>query len=146
MTRCLSVTDSPESSCYISIAGCVSRWAAIPPGQRRGCRHAGLGVAHVRSEWQGFTFDFRALCIFQTSHTPAQLIFPPETVPSSFTEDARFAARVRSLLLPYTQPATGRYAVGQQVLDSAAAPPRGPHKVLLGAAHREGRGKCLLLS
>jgi len=29
-----------------------------------------------------------------------------------------FAARVRSLLLPYTEPATGRFAVGKQVLET----------------------------
>ncbi len=48
---------------------------------------------------------------------PAQQIFPPEAVPSNFSADAAFAEQVRVHLLPSTQPATGRYATGKQVLD-----------------------------
>jgi Zn-dependent protease with chaperone function len=58
------------------------------------------------------------LCVFRASLVPAQQILPPETVPSTFKADAVFAARVRSQLLPYTEPATGQYAVGQQVLET----------------------------
>ncbi len=58
------------------------------------------------------------LCVFRANLAPAQQIVPPETVPSTFDADARFAARVRSLLLPYTEPATGQYAVGTQVMET----------------------------
>ncbi len=58
------------------------------------------------------------LCVFRASPAPAQQIVPPEKVPSTFTADAVFAARVRSLLLPYTAPATGQYATGQKVLET----------------------------
>lgn len=57
-------------------------------------------------------------CVFGGNLIPAQQITPSETVPSTFTADTRFAARVRSLLLPYTEPATGQYAVGQEVLET----------------------------
>jgi Zn-dependent protease with chaperone function len=58
------------------------------------------------------------LCAFWANLAPAQQLLPPETVPSNFTADAAFAARVRSLLLPYSEPATNRFAVGQQVLET----------------------------
>ena len=58
------------------------------------------------------------LCVFRANLGPAQEIVPPYTVPSTFTADAVFAARVRSLLLPYTEPATGQYATGQRVLET----------------------------
>jgi len=58
-----------------------------------------------------------ALCVFQASLAPAQQILPPERIPPNFTADADFAARVRSLLLPYTEPATGEYTVGKQVME-----------------------------
>ncbi len=58
------------------------------------------------------------LCVFWGNLAPAQQTLPSETVPFNFNADAAFAARVRSLLLPYTQPATGQYAVGQQVLET----------------------------
>jgi len=58
------------------------------------------------------------LCVFRAILAPAQQIVPPETVPSTFTADAVFAARVRSLLLPYTEPATGQYAAGKQVMET----------------------------
>jgi len=57
------------------------------------------------------------LCVFWGSLVPAQQTHPPETVPSNFTADAAFAARIRSLLLPYTEPATGQYAVGKDVME-----------------------------
>ena len=57
-------------------------------------------------------------CVFRANLAPAQEIVAPETVPSTFTADAVFAARVRSLLLPYTEPATGQYATGQRVLET----------------------------
>jgi hypothetical protein len=47
----------------------------------------------------------------------AQQTFPPEAVPSDFREDAVFAARLRALTLPSSQPAAGQYATGRQVLD-----------------------------
>ncbi|MGA3089484.1 MAG: M48 family metalloprotease [Terriglobales bacterium] len=58
------------------------------------------------------------LCATGGSLAPAQQPFPPEAVPRSFTADARFAARIRSLLLPYTEPATGPYAIGKQVMET----------------------------
>jgi len=58
------------------------------------------------------------LYIFWGNLVPAQQMFPPEAVPLTFTADAEFAARIRSLLLPYTKPATGQYAIGQQVMDT----------------------------
>jgi len=58
------------------------------------------------------------LCVFWRNLAPAQQPLPSETVPPSFTADAIFAARVRSLLLPYSEPATGQYAVGQQVMET----------------------------
>ena len=57
------------------------------------------------------------LCVFWANLVPAQQTLPPE-LPSNFTVDAAFAARVRSLLVPYTEPAAGQYAVGQQVLET----------------------------
>jgi len=58
------------------------------------------------------------LCVFLAFLASAQQIFPSEEVPSTFTADARFAAKVRSLLLPYSEPATGQYAVGEQVIET----------------------------
>jgi hypothetical protein len=58
------------------------------------------------------------LCVFRASLAPGQHTLPPETVPSTFTADAVFAARVRRLLLTYTEPATGQYAVGKQVMET----------------------------
>lgn len=57
------------------------------------------------------------LCVFWTTLAPAQQVLPPQRIPPSFKADAVFAARVRSLLLPYSEPATGQYAVGKQVLE-----------------------------
>jgi len=57
------------------------------------------------------------LCVFRASLAPAQQILPPEKVPATFTADALFAARVRSLLLPHSEPATGQYAVGKEVME-----------------------------
>jgi Zn-dependent protease with chaperone function len=63
-------------------------------------------------------FAFGALlCVFWVSLAPAQQIFPPETIPSTFTADVAFAARVRSLLLPHSEPAVGQYAVGKEVME-----------------------------
>lgn len=56
------------------------------------------------------------LCVFRANPAPAQQIFPPEKIPPNFTVDTVFAARIRSLLLPYTQPAAGQYAVGAEVM------------------------------
>jgi Zn-dependent protease with chaperone function len=61
---------------------------------------------------------FVALCIIRVNLAPAQQILPFEKVPPTFSADAQFAARVRSLLLPYTAPATGQYAVGRQVMET----------------------------
>jgi Zn-dependent protease with chaperone function len=58
------------------------------------------------------------LCVTWANLTSAQQILTPEKIPSSFTADARFAARVRSLLVPYTEPATGQYVVGEQVMET----------------------------
>src|SRR5271157_4728197 len=55
-------------------------------------------------------------CVYWGNLAPAQRALPPGKVPSTFTADAVFAARIRSRLLSYTEPATGQYAVGQQVL------------------------------
>jgi len=79
-----------------------------------------------RKEWRMSGVSGKALrfvsvalwCVFRANLAPAQRIVPPETVPSTFTADAVFAARVRSLLLPYTEPATGQYATGQRVLET----------------------------
>ncbi len=58
------------------------------------------------------------LCILRANLATAQQILAPETVPTSFTADVVFAARVRSLLVPYTETATGQYAVGKQVMET----------------------------
>ncbi len=58
------------------------------------------------------------LCIFRANLASAQQILTPETVPPSFNADARFAAQIRATLLPYTEPATGQYAVGKQVMET----------------------------
>lgn len=58
------------------------------------------------------------LCISRANLASAQQILTLETVPSSFTADAAFAARVRSQLVPYTRPATGQYAVGKRVMET----------------------------
>ncbi len=42
----------------------------------------------------------------------------PVVIPPAFKADTVFAARVRSLLLPYTKPATGQFAVGEGVLQT----------------------------
>jgi len=55
---------------------------------------------------------------FGAKLAPAQQILPPEAVPPSFTEDARFAGRTRSRLLPYTEPASGQYVIGKQVMET----------------------------
>ena len=47
----------------------------------------------------------------------AQSSFPPESVPANFNADADFAAHIRLQLLPQTEAASGRYAIGQQVMD-----------------------------
>lgn len=70
------------------------------------------GVSGKAPRW----FFVALLCAFWANLASAQEIFPPVTVPSNFTADAAFAARVRSLLLPYTEPAAGQYAAGQRVL------------------------------
>lgn len=56
------------------------------------------------------------LCVFRAGLAPAQQVRAPERIPPSFSVDTVFAARVRSLVLPYTQPATGQYAVGAEVM------------------------------
>ena len=58
------------------------------------------------------------LCVLWGQFAPAQQTSPPETVPPSLAADAVFAARVRSRLLPYTEPATGQYAVGKQGMEA----------------------------
>jgi Zn-dependent protease with chaperone function len=58
------------------------------------------------------------LCAFRANLAPAQQVLPPERVPATFTADAAFAARVRALLRPHSEPATGRYAVGREVMES----------------------------
>jgi hypothetical protein len=58
------------------------------------------------------------LCVFWASPVPSQQIQPPAKIPSKFTADTEFAARMRSRLLPYTAPATGQYATGQEVLET----------------------------
>ena len=57
------------------------------------------------------------LCVFRANLAPAQQVLPPETVPTTFTADAVFAARIRSLVVPYTEPATGPYAVGKEAME-----------------------------
>jgi len=57
------------------------------------------------------------LCVFRADLAPAQQVFPPEAVPVTFTEDAVFASRIRPLLLSHTEPATGPYAVGKEVME-----------------------------
>ncbi len=47
----------------------------------------------------------------------AEHIPPPQAVPPNFNADAAFAEEVRANVLPSTQPAIGRYATGQQVLE-----------------------------
>ena len=56
------------------------------------------------------------LCMLHANLALAQRNLPPQGVPANFTADVAFAARVRAVLLPYAKPATGRYAVGQEVL------------------------------
>jgi len=58
---------------------------------------------------------FALVCLRQPTFTQAQQVKPSEIVPPTFTEDAAFAARVRSLLIPYTEPASIRYPRGNEV-------------------------------
>ena len=58
------------------------------------------------------------LCVFRPILISAQQPTHSVIVPPNFTADSVFAARVRSVLLPYTKPATGQYAVGEQVLQT----------------------------
>jgi Zn-dependent protease with chaperone function len=74
-------------------------------------------MSRVRSRARSLFF-VALLCVLWANIAPAQQTLPPEKVPSNFSADAQFAARVRSLLLPYTAPATGQYAVGQQVMET----------------------------
>ena len=45
-------------------------------------------------------------------------VFSPESVPPKFNADAEFAARIRSVLLPYTEPAIGEFATGAEVMET----------------------------
>ena len=56
------------------------------------------------------------LCVLQAGRARAQRILPPERIPSTFTADAVFAARIRSLVRPYTDPASGQFATGKEVM------------------------------
>ncbi len=47
----------------------------------------------------------------------AQKFIAPESIPVHFTADAKFAAQIRSQILPDTLPAIGRYAIGKQVME-----------------------------
>jgi Zn-dependent protease with chaperone function len=74
-------------------------------------------MSGVSSKAPGLAF-VALVCVFWASLAPSQQIVPPERVPATFTADAVFAARVRTLLLPHSEPATGRYAVGKEVMES----------------------------
>jgi hypothetical protein len=58
------------------------------------------------------------LGVFGASLISAQPSIRPVVIPPAFKADTLFAARVRSLLLPYTKPATGQFAVGERVLQA----------------------------
>jgi Zn-dependent protease with chaperone function len=70
-----------------------------------------------RSTNSGLAFFF----LLWTLAAPAQQPPSPDEVPENFRADATFAAHVRALIAPATLPATGRYAVAQQVLDRLTA-------------------------
>jgi len=57
------------------------------------------------------------LCVLRPNLAPAQQILHPETIPSTFTADVVFAARIRSQLLPHSEPAARQYAVGKEVME-----------------------------
>jgi hypothetical protein len=56
------------------------------------------------------------LCVTRPGLAPAQQVYPPEKIPSTFTADAVFAARFRSLVLPYSEAAAARFATGTEVM------------------------------
>ncbi len=58
------------------------------------------------------------LGVFGPSLISAQPSIRPVVIPPTFKADTVFAARVRSLLLPYTKPATGQFAVGERALQT----------------------------
>jgi hypothetical protein len=60
-------------------------------------------------------------CVLLPVHSSSQQTISPDSVPPNFHVDAVFAARMRALLVPSTQPATGRYATGKHVLDRLTA-------------------------
>ena len=60
-------------------------------------------------------------CVLLPVRASSQQTISPDSVPPTFHVDALFAARMRALLVPSTQPATGRYATGKHVLDRLTA-------------------------
>jgi Zn-dependent protease with chaperone function len=58
------------------------------------------------------------LCVFGANLISAQPSIRPLVIPPTFQADTVFAARVRSLLLPYSKPATGQFEVGERVLQT----------------------------
>lgn len=57
------------------------------------------------------------LCVMWGFLASAQHTLLPEDVPASFAADAAFAARARARVLPYSEPATGQYAIGERVME-----------------------------
>jgi peptidase M48-like protein len=58
---------------------------------------------------------FALVCLCHPTLTQAQQVQPSETVPATFSEDAAFASRVRSRLIPYTEPVSLQYPRGNEV-------------------------------
>lgn len=58
------------------------------------------------------------LSLLLTLPIPAQQPLPAPTIPPNFAGDAKFAAQIRSQLLPQTEPASRRYALAQQVMNA----------------------------
>ncbi len=72
-------------------------------------------MSRVSSRFARLAFVALA-CAGWINLAPAQQVSTPGNVPSNFGADAEFASWVQSQLVPYTEPATGRYAVGGQVM------------------------------
>jgi hypothetical protein len=58
------------------------------------------------------------VCVGFAKLASPQQVSVPVAVPPNFSTDGEFASWVRSQLVPYTEPATGRYAVGRQVMET----------------------------
>jgi hypothetical protein len=83
------------------------------------------GVMRMREEnmskwWTTIALRLLCLPLLWTAYLIpawAQQSFPPQAVPADFDGDKVFAEDFRARILPFTEPATARYPIGNEVLD-----------------------------